>query len=279
MVETIKSKNKNTVINRVQVLLVTMNMVDAGDLLNKVNIQSSFVIGNQCVLNNNEIVEWKGNRGLVISRNERGVGVNRNVTLEYSSGEICILADDDMTFFDGYCNNVVRIFDSIPQADVIIFNIEEDNPNQSVRRRNTRIAKVHLWNYMNYGAARIAFRRKPITYQGIFFNTMFGGGTPHSAGEDSLFLRECLRKKLKVYSVPVSIAKLNSIRDSSWFDGYTRNYFFDKGVFLAVAHPKAAIILAILFAFRYRNVSSVGTVIPTFKCIKAGIRYILKGGY
>lgn len=91
---------------------------------------------------------------------------------------------------------------------------------------------------MRFGAARIAFRRKSITKNGITFNLHFGGGTEYSAGEDTLFLHDCLRKGLKIVAVPDSIATLLENRESTWFKGYTDKYFLDRGALFAAISKK-----------------------------------------
>lgn len=260
---------------KVQVLMVTMNLGNAEELLARTNIQTSFVIGNQCDRDDKQEISRNGYNGLVVSRNERGVGNNRNITLKYASGEYCVLADDDMRFHDGYEATVVQAFESHPDADVVIFNIDEK---QTERRVNDRVKHIHLWNYLNYGAARIAFRRSAVSYNGIAFNTNFGGGTPHSAGEDSLFLRECLRHRLKIFAVPVAVACLEDNRSSTWFTGYNRKYFNDKGVFLGVAHRKAAKLLALLYAVKDgKKATDLKGIPAVYGCIREGIKFVRRG--
>lgn len=81
---------------------------------------------------------------------------------------------------------------------------------------------------MRFGAARIAIKRKSISKNNILFHQEFGGGTLHCHGEDTIFLRDCLKAGLKVIAIPEYIAELNDTRKSSWFSGYNRKYFFDQ---------------------------------------------------
>ncbi len=231
----------------VEVLAVTMHQSD-NSLISTMNIQTNAIISNQC--ETTEINKYYLNEKNVIFINTatRGVGVNRNIGLLYSSADICILADDDMRFYDDYKSIVIDSFNKYCKADVIIFNIEE---NPITRPIIKHVTKVNLLNYRRYGAARIAFKRKSVSYNGIFFNTNFGGGTSHSSGEDSLFLRDCLRKGLKIIAVPITIAKLQDVgRSSTWFCGFTEKYFFDKGVFYALAHKHTALFWCFQYCLR-----------------------------
>lgn len=261
----------------VQVLITTMNLNDPEKLLQSLNINSSFVIGNQTDKDSMETFQFRGNDGLVVSRNEKGVGNNRNITLKYATSDICVLSDDDMRFFDDYAEVVENVFDGIKDADVVIFNLGNAGDE---RRQTSKIKKLNKYNYMNYGAARIAFRRKSISYYGIFFNCNFGGGTSHCAGEDVLFIGECLSKGLNVYVVPQKIAMLLDNRPSTWFNGYDDKYFFDKGVFLAIANPILAKLFALYLAIKHREYRNKGmSIFSVYKTTRKGVDYIKKKEY
>lgn len=80
---------------KVQVLVASMNQTDHS-LLEKMNISTSAIVGNQCNYDSVERFEWNGNECLYLNFNERGVGLNRNNTLMRATGDICLFADDDM---------------------------------------------------------------------------------------------------------------------------------------------------------------------------------------
>lgn len=270
-----KIEDEIDIMNEVQVLVVTMDLDDPEMLLKRMNINTSFVIGNQAGYDDTVRYHWKNKEGLIVSRNEKGVGANRNITLNYATGDYCVIADDDMQLYDNYAEKVITAFKNNPEADVIIFNLDEK---ESERRVNYKTKKIGLFNYMNYGAARLAFKRSTISYNGIFFNTNFGGGTKHSAGEDSLFIRDCLIHGLKVFAIPDSIAFLDSQRESTWFKGYTQKYLYDKGIFLGIAHPKLATMFALYFTIKHKEYSSnTNNYLKTFRLICQGIKHVRKG--
>ena len=72
----------------------------------------------------------------------------------------------------------------------------------------------------------------------VLVAALFGGGAKYSAGEDSIFLKSCLDNGLKIYAVPYALAFLNDDRPSTWFNGYTDKYFFDKGVLYSCLYKK-----------------------------------------
>ncbi len=255
----------------VEVLAVTMKQVDAS-LITKMNIQTDAIISNQC--DTFEVVNYceEGKKISYINTATRGVGVNRNIALLNASKDICLLADDDMRFYDNYEKIVLDTFRKYNKADVIIFNIEEK---PIVRPVTKKVININLLNYRRYGAARIAFIRKSVSYHGIFFNTNFGGGTEHSSGEDSLFLRDCLNKGLKIKAVPITIAKLQDVgRESTWFCGFTEKFFFDKGVFYALAHKKTAFIWCLQYCLRNKTEVAECGFSKALTQMKKGIKYI-----
>ena len=210
---------------RIQVLVATMNQRDHS-LIQKMNIQTDAIVGNQCEHNSIEEFLWLGQKIRYLNFAERGVGLNRNNALMRADGDICLFADDDMVYFDGYEEVVRKAFETHPRADVIAFNLKEKVPSRYIIKHDERIG---YFNYLRYGTARIAVKLKSIREAGIFFNLCFGGGTEHSHGEDNIFLTDCLKKKLIFYAVPDIIAELTEERKSTWDTGYGEKYIRDQG--------------------------------------------------
>lgn len=212
--------------SRVQVLVAAMGQTDHS-LLEKLNVQSDALVGNQCDFDRIEHFVWQGHDIAYFSFNERGVGLNRNNTWMRATGEMCLFADDDMRYVDGYAQIVANTFDRLPQADVLVFGAVGKGASGTTPGKARRL---HFFNCLRYGIVRVAVRTQKVREQGIAFNLCFGGGTQHSHGEDTLFLVECLKHGLKVYAVPDVIFELTNERPSTWFRGYTDKYFRDKGV-------------------------------------------------
>lgn len=233
---------------RLEVLVATMNQTDHS-LLDKMNIRSDAFIANQCNKNEVEEFNYSGYRIKYFSFAEKGVGLNRNNALMRSEGDISVLADDDLVYVDNYDEIIKEQFAQNPETDIIIFNLIEKFPKEYVIKKKY---KINYSNYMRFGTARIAFRTESITKNGISFNIHFGGGARYSAGEDTLFLTDCLKKGLNIIAVPVFIAYLSDTRESTWFRGYTDKFFKDKGVLFYYISKKWAYLLCLQFCIRHR---------------------------
>lgn len=232
-----------------QVLVATMDQEDHS-LLERMNINSAAIIGNQCDRNEIEQFDHKGYSVTYLSFEEVGVALNRNNALMRARADLCLFSDDDVVLYDQYRDLIIESFQKYKSAHVILFNLDEEKFSRFIIRKPMRI---RYYNYMRYGTPRIACRRESITRSGISFNLHFGGGAEYNAGEDTLFLHACLKNKLKVIALPISIGRLENTRQSSWFRGYDDKYFFDKGaLFSAISRPWAS-FLCLQFLIRKRK--------------------------
>lgn len=252
---------------KIQVLVASMHQNDRS-LPEKMNLKTDAIIGNQCDRNEIEEFEWNGHKIKYLSFAERGVGLNRNNALMRADADICLFADDDMVYEEGYAETVIKAFESNPKADVIVFNLREKVPTRYIIEKTARVGYL---NYLRYGTARVAFRLKSVRDNGIYFNQCFGGGTEHSHGEDNIFLTDCLKKKLKIYAVPEFIAELTEERESSWDCGYNDKYIKDQGALYRAISQKWWKLLCLQDAVRkhktyHRSLRSV------YKMMKEGAK-------
>lgn len=250
-----------------EVLVATMNQTDTS-LIEAMNLKTDAIIANQADNYDYICLNQNSHNYQMITTPYRGVGKNRNIGIFAAKADICLIADDDILYYDDYKEIVLEAFQNIKDADIIIFNIEDCQNNG--RRVNQRIKRLKWYNLLNYGAVRIAFKRKSVIDNGILFSTAFGGGAIYSAGEDSLFLIEAYRKKLHIYTYPKTILKLKE-SESTWFKGYNEKYFLDKGKFIAAAFPKLKWLLVPIFLLKEFKKSSLG--------FKICCRNIYKGAF
>lgn len=216
----------------IETLIVTIDRED-NSLAERMNVQTDALIGNQCSRDAVEQVFLGGHKVTFYCTTGRGVGINRNLLLDKSNADICVFADDDMVFVEGYPEITAKAFGECSDADAVIFNLIEKNPHRHV---NSKVRRIRWYNFSRYGAARLALKRESIRKAGIRFDKNFGGGALYCSGEDSIFLRDCLKKGLKVYAVPYAIAEIDQEAESTWFNGYSDKFFYDKGALYACLH-------------------------------------------
>lgn len=247
-------KSEGDFMLKLEVLVATMKQNDYS-LFKKMNINSDVLFVNQSDINKYDECSLNGHRVRMLSNMQRGLSKSRNQALLFSEGDICLIADDDIKYTDGYQNTVFNAFKEIPDADIIIFNTTLLNYSGGIRRKE--IKKIRRApKYKNYGSVRIAFRRESLLKNNIWFNVFFGTGSFYGAGEESLVLRDANKKGLKIYEYPENIAEVDySI--STWFKGYDEKYFYDKGAWLAAAYPKLKHLFKYYYLVSFRNHTNI----------------------
>ena len=56
-----------------------------------------------------------------------------------------------------------------------------------------------------------------------------GSGTGNGGGEENKFLFDCLKSKLRIKHVSITIASLPTTRKSKWFHGFNEKFFKNRG--------------------------------------------------
>jgi len=256
---------------KLEVLVACMHQSD-DRLYLEMNLQTDAILANQCdVFDYKEFQQENGSTVKLISTPDRGVGKNRNKALSFASGEYLLFADEDMVYNDDYESVVKQAFERKKNADIIIFNLKYLNRAPKRKKSKTKFIRLHFWNALRYGAARIAIRKKSLEKATLSFSHLYGGGAPYSSGEDSLFIREAFRKKLKIYYCPITIATVKQ-ENSTWFNGYNEKFFVDKGILIANAFPFLKHFLIYYFAFKMRTLSKEFGFRRILSLLKQGIK-------
>ncbi|GAA0434829.1 glycosyltransferase family A protein [Lentibacillus halophilus] len=261
-----------------ELLISTMHLNDYS-ILEKMNIQSKAIIINQCDENKHEEFYYNGNPIKFLSFAERGVGLSRNNALMRSTGDICLMADEDMIYVDNYKEKVINAFKRNPKADIIMFNVPIHKKDGHTIEKVEKDGRVRFYNVLKYGTVNIAFRRESVTKNNLFFSLLFGGGACYGSGEDSIFIVESIKKGLKIYSCKDVIAEIEE-NGSTWFEGYNENYFFDRGaLFQAIGGNAFSLFLITQFLLRKRKlyVNELRTKEVFKEMIKGRKDFIKKG--
>lgn len=258
---------------KVQTLVVTMHR-EQGDysLLEKMNVQSDAIVCNQCDRNEVAEFDWQEHKIKWMSFAERGVGLNRNNGLMRADGDICIFADDDVVYLDDYTYKIQDFYTEHPDAEVVLFNFKtRRNANEEYRDiiKQTKKTRKKL---TPYGTVCVTVKNSAIKRNNIFFHTEFGGGTEFSSGEDSLFIKTCVRKKMNIYICDKTLGYVNN-DESTWFKGFTDKYFFDKGVLFYELVGSCAYLAAMYTCVKHKNLYKEYGVKKAIATILKGVTY------
>lgn len=232
-------------------LLVSAVDQKPSELIEKMNIRSDAILINQCDSFSYEEIRREGHLIKAYSLREKGVGLSRNNALMRADGDICLFSDEDIRYEDDYEEKILHEFAAHPEADMLLFNVDVCEA-----RRTYHIdafGRVRLHNCGRYPAYSFALRTKVMHQKNVAYSLLFGGGARYSNGEDSLFIRDCIKSGMKVYKTPVTIGREEE-RESTWFSGYHEKFFFDRGVLYAHLYGRLAKPIAMRFLIKHRNV-------------------------
>ena len=234
----------------IQTLVSCVNQ-NMEEIASKMNLQTDAIVINQCDSNSYLEYEYKGHTICCYSFKERGVGLSRNNALLRATADIVLFSDEDIVYEDGYAIKVLEQFEKHHDKDFILFNM--DVAADRATYHTEAETEVKWYNCGRYPTYSFAIRREKLHKNNITFSLLFGGGAKYSNGEDSIFIRDCLKKGMKALAVPVTIGK-EVPRPSTWFAGYNEKFFFDRGVLYAYLYGKMAKPFALRFLLKHRNI-------------------------
>ena len=115
-----------------------------------------------------------------------GLSLNRNNAMAHATGDVCVIADDDMTLCADGLRAVVEKFEQDPSLDIATFKYASDCSQKSYPDYEFDLRRFPSGYYV--ASIEIAFRRASVVGK-VLFDDHFGIGAPVlAAGEESVFL-------------------------------------------------------------------------------------------
>lgn len=215
--------------DKIQVLLSCMNVKDFS-IIERCNVQTDAIVINQCDQDYVKEVSLKNKDNVIIKiimiyTTERGLSKSRNLALKNSTGDICLICDEDEVLENGYEKTILEAYQKNKKADVILFDVLSSDAQSCLTVPQGRLS---FKNIMSSHSVQITFRRELISKSGVDFDEKMGAGTGNGGGEEIKFLYDLYKNGYKLYSVNSLIAKL-SPSESSWFSGYNERFFQNYG--------------------------------------------------
>ncbi len=184
----------------------------------------------------------------------RGLCRNRNNTLAMASGDVALLADDDVRYRPAYLKALRDAFAADQDMAVACFKIDTPpgDPEYKEYSENSYLLNKESCHYIS--TLEIAFRTELIKERAIFFDERFGlGSRLNSFGEEAVFIHDCIKAGLKVKFVPRYVVEhpaVSTIKGLKRFD--TVNTVF-KGAYDARRYGWKACPAAFYDLVRYRS--------------------------
>ena len=231
---------------------VLVSAVEKGpaELVSQMNISSDAVLVNQCDRYGYDVLQTAGGSVKCFSMPERGVGLSRNTALLHASGDVVLFSDEDITLTPDYEIQIRQAYESLPDADMILFNVKVAPSRRTYWTREIR--RITYRNYGRYPAYSISAKLSSLRRANAHYSLLFGGGAKYSNGEDSLFLRDCLKAGLRIYAHTACIGEEQE-RESTWFSGYHEKFFRDRGVLYHHLYGKLALPLSLRFLLAHKE--------------------------
>lgn len=163
------------------------------------------------------VVSWQahGNQPLPAALEGRGdvrvvrydgstLSGNRNMALDSSHGDICLVADDDLRYTTAQLRAVVDTFATHPEVDMALFRYE--GTGKRYPEVETDLERVPPFFFPT--SFEMAFRRQLGAERGLRFNPFFGLNAPYlTAGEDDILFRRAQAYGLRRRFFPVTITR------------------------------------------------------------------------
>ena len=237
-------------------------------LIRSSGIRGNAVVINQCGREDRRCYRTEAGTVRWLDSATRGLTVSRNLALETSDADICLLCDDDEVFVPDYESKICGAYERVADADVIIFKMVNRKPSFE-----DRIIRLRFPGTMKVSSWQISFRRQSLIRTGVRFDELLGAGTGNGAEEELKFLTDCQRAGLKIYYVPEKIASVAQT-ESTWFHGFNETFFYNRGATTRyILGAPLAVAYAAYYVLRKREMYS-GHITPraAWKAIIRGIR-------
>lgn len=137
----------------------------------------------------------------------KGLCRNRNHALRAATGDVAVIADDNVRYCDEYFDNIRRVFEEHDEVDIAQFK------NKLSYLETQNLYPPHSCTYPNVprglfvSSIEMVIRLSSVRGK-VWFDERFGLGSPHFVcGEESIFVHDAVRAGLRVTYFPIYIVE------------------------------------------------------------------------
>ena len=136
----------------------------------------------------------------------KGLSKNRNFALIHASGDICLIADDDVIYHKKFFNEILKAFKENKQADIITFKVRSPNNEPTFKLYLKKASWHDIGSIFRVSSIEIAFRRQKVQTAILMFDEYFGLNSFFRSGEENIFLMNAMKKGLRIKYIPKIVA-------------------------------------------------------------------------
>ncbi|MCH5216892.1 MAG: glycosyltransferase [Muribaculaceae bacterium] len=206
------------------------------------------------------VVSWQEHKGFplpnqiaerkdieVFRLDEKGLSINRNNALSKCSGDIILIADDDVAYSVEGLNIVRNTFEQNPRLDVATFKSDSDK--NRVYPQSITVLRRKLPKGYYVRSIEIAFRRRTAGH--LRFHPELGAGVPKlQSGEDEMVLHAAINRHLHCEFFPYIICNHSGLSTGA---KPTASSLRGAGCVIALRYPLSCVLRLPLKAWRVKN--------------------------
>ena len=137
----------------------------------------------------------------------QGLTKSRNNAIRLATADICVIADDDVSYTNGYFDRVLSVYNKENDIDIACFKIftGENQPEY----KDYPPVEMIITNIHEYSPSsiEITFKLDSIKNRKILFDERFGLGSWLIGGEEDLFILDSINAGLKIKFFPSYIVQ------------------------------------------------------------------------
>jgi hypothetical protein len=136
----------------------------------------------------------------------KGLMISRNHAINLASGDVCVIADDDVKYSNEYLNTIIDVYKN-SEVDVACFKIFTGNSQTEYKKYPKDTLLLNNLKTYSPSSIEITFKLKPVLQNRIFFDERFGLGSWLNGGGENLFVYDSIKNKLKVVFFPLYVVE------------------------------------------------------------------------
>lgn len=133
----------------------------------------------------------------IISVLDKGLSKSRNLALSNATGDICLIADDDIVYNANILDKIISDYQN-NTFDVITYASNVGGLSSKNKLGSHSIKSHNFKSIFSVISFQISFLREKIIEKAICFDNQFGIGSQYVSGEENIFIKDTMDNDLKV---------------------------------------------------------------------------------